>query len=72
MSYWINQNLTHLERCRKQLGLSQENLSQLSGVAQSTISRIESGKIMPGLHTLMILADVMGISVHELIKDGGK
>lgn len=40
--------LTEIQKIRKKLGLSQSELARKSGVSQSLIARIESGKIDPG------------------------
>lgn len=40
-------------------GLSQQELSKLSGIRQSNISRIESGACSPTIHTLAALALAM-------------
>lgn len=49
-----------LRRCRLYAGLSQVTLAQLSGVSQSTISRIERGKASSAaLIKLVRLSDAM-------------
>lgn len=48
-------------RLRK--GISQKELSILSGVTQANISKIESGQIHPSLETLKRLADALGIRI---------
>lgn len=53
-----------LQRRRK--GLTQEQLSESSGVAIRTIQRIENAKVEPHLQTLALLADSLGLDVHEL------
>lgn len=45
---------------RQKRGLTQKQLAELSGVAQSEISRIERGSIRPTEPTLVKLADAMG------------
>ncbi|RYI30561.1 XRE family transcriptional regulator [Bacillus infantis] len=49
-------------------GISQRELSRLSGVAQKTISRIENGIDVPTLETLGKLANALGMSV-VLVED---
>ncbi len=44
-------------------GISQRELSRLSGVAQKTISRIENGIDVPTLETLGKLANALGMSI---------
>lgn len=40
--------IAEIKLCRKSLNLTQKKLSELSGVSQSLIAKIESGKIVPG------------------------
>ncbi len=51
---------------RKKNGLTQEQLSDRSGVAIRTIQRIESAKVAPHLQTLSLLANSLGLNVQEL------
>jgi predicted nucleotidyltransferase/DNA-binding XRE family transcriptional regulator len=46
---------TMLRRARKQRGLTQRALAERTGVAQTTIARIESGRHQPTLRTLTTL-----------------
>jgi serine-type D-Ala-D-Ala carboxypeptidase/endopeptidase len=59
----VARNLRH-QRRRK--GLTQEQLSESSGVAIRTIQRIENAKVEPHLQTLVLLADTLDLEVHEL------
>lgn len=45
---------------RNSAGLTQKELSQRTGIAQSDISRIENGNGNPSLKTLKRLAEAMG------------
>jgi len=51
---------TQVMALRQKRGLTQTQLAELSGVAQSEISRIERGSIRPTEPTLVKLADAMG------------
>lgn len=51
---------------RKRLDLDQAGLAHKVGVGTSTISRIESGDVMPGFDTMIALAQIFGISLDEL------
>lgn len=52
---------------RKERGLSQKQLAQLSGVKQSTISMIETDdRRNPGIYTLEALAQAMGLGIMDL------
>lgn len=48
---------------RKERGLSQIKLAQLTGIDSSNIGRIELGKYNPGLETLCKIADVLGVTL---------
>ena len=50
----------------KQKGLTQEQLSEHSGVTVRTIQRIENAKVEPHLQTLSLLAQSLEIEVQEL------
>lgn len=52
---------------RKERGLSQKQLAQLSGVKQSTISMIETDdQRNPGIYTVEALAQAMGLGIMDL------
>ncbi|MGB8954915.1 MAG: helix-turn-helix transcriptional regulator [Tumebacillaceae bacterium] len=46
---------------RKELGLSQRELAERSGIKQPVIARMESGASIPRLETVFKLAYVMGL-----------
>jgi len=48
---------------RKTAGLTQKQLSEKTGIAQSDISKLESGNANPSLKTLQRLAAGMGMRV---------
>ncbi len=48
---------------RKKTGLTQEELSVRTGIAQSDISKLENGNANPSLKTLKRLADGMGMTL---------
>lgn len=56
---------------RDRKGLTQRDLANLSGVPQKTISRIESGKDIPKLPTLIKLAEALDLklTIMEKTKD---
>lgn len=57
-----------IHKARSDVGLSQVELSKLSGVPQKTISRIESGESVPNFKTIIKLAKSLGKEiVFELI-----
>lgn len=52
-----------IRRRRRQLGVDQKKLSELSGVSVHTISDIESGKANPTVSTLRDLLEVLGLEL---------
>lgn len=56
-----------LKEIREKRNLTQDELAELSGVRQSTISNIELGHtVNPGLDTLQKLSKALGVSLDEL------
>ncbi|HQG57957.1 MAG TPA: helix-turn-helix transcriptional regulator [Candidatus Dojkabacteria bacterium] len=59
----------NMQILRKDKGLTQEELAKESGIAYTTIVKLEQGLLdNPTLKTLQKLADVFKISIDELIK----
>lgn len=57
-----------IRQCRKKIGLSQDKLSKLAGVAYNTIVKIESGENPnPTIDTLQKIAKALNISIKELL-----
>lgn len=53
---------------REKRGISQRKLSELSTVAQKTISRIENGVDVPSFSTLYKLAEALGYRLEIVLK----
>lgn len=53
---------------RQKAGLTLNELAQQSGVAASTISKIESGQLSPGYDIIVRLADGLRVDVAELFR----
>ena len=49
---------------RQAAGLSQQELSRKSGITQSDISKMESGKANPSIRTLRKLANALNKTLH--------
>ena len=61
-----------LKEQRQRKSLNQQDLSDRSGVPQSTISRIETGRVrQPGPSALKSLADALGVSIDSLMNGNG-
>lgn len=61
-----------LRHRRELLGLHQSQLSALSGVSVRTIQLVEQGKGNPSLHTLLLLAEPLGLQLEFLLRDPAK
>ena len=56
---------------RKESGLTQKELSERTGIAQSDISKLERGNANPSLRTLQRLAEGMGMKLKiEFVRQG--
>lgn len=56
-----------LERQRRVANLSQTQLAQRCGLARGSIANIESGNQRVTLHTLWLIAEVLGIDAQTLL-----
>lgn len=59
-----------LKELRKGKGLSQEQLAEKIGVSRQAITKWESGKGLPDIENMVILAETFEISLDELVSDG--
>lgn len=55
-------------RCRRSMGLSQEQLAERIGVSRQTVSKWEGGQSTPDVEKLIAMADCFGITVDTLIR----
>ena len=53
---------------RKALGVNQQTLSELSGVAINTLVSIERGEGNPQLQTLLTVLDTLGLQIYINLK----
>lgn len=58
---------SNMKQLRKELALSQEQLSERSGVPRSTIASLERGEGNPTLQVLMGVARGLGVTISELL-----
>jgi transcriptional regulator with XRE-family HTH domain len=56
-------------RLRDEAGLTQEALAERSGLTQQYISHLERGKCNPTIVTLYELAQALGVSQVELVRE---
>lgn len=57
-----------IKQHRTELGWSQEALAEKAYVSRQTVSNWETEKSYPDVHSLLILSDLFGVSLDELIK----
>jgi transcriptional regulator with XRE-family HTH domain len=67
----LNELIATIKSRREGLKVTQEMLSELSGVGLRTIKQFESGKGNPTLVTLQKLADALGLEVYLKVKSLG-
>jgi len=60
----IGQNISD---CRKAMNLTQEQLAELAGISQQFLSKVENGKGVPSVTTIMALCDAMDIEANRLL-----
>ena len=61
----LSEKLTCLRRNR---GISQEALAEKLNVARQTISKWETGQVLPELGSLVLLCDIYGVSLDQLVR----
>lgn len=69
MSRKLSTIAKNIRKYRKKLGLSQDKLSKLAGVAYNTIVKLESGENPnPTIKTLIKIAGALKVDVSKLLK----
>ncbi len=63
-----NQIGRFIAMCRKEKELTQEQLAEILGVSNKSISRWENGKTMPDISMLQQLCEILDIQVSELLE----
>ncbi len=56
-----------LKELRKSKGYTQQALSELIGIDEKHLSRLENGKYFPTYSTLNKLLNVLGVNINELL-----
>ena len=57
-----------LKANRERLGLSQEDVAHAIFVSRQTMSSWERGKTYPDVQSLLLLSQLFGVSIDELVK----
>lgn len=63
----MNPTGSKIRTLRIKLGLTQQKLAELSGVARPNISALECGRLSLGLDRAELLAKVLGVHPQELL-----
>jgi transcriptional regulator with XRE-family HTH domain len=64
--------LPRLRHVRERVPLTQRELAAMSGVHQTHIARIESGRLEPRPRTIRRLAEALGVEPRELMEPEGE
>jgi len=56
-----------LRQLRRRAGIPQEELANRARLHRTSVSYLEQARREPNLHTLMILADTLGVTIDELV-----
>lgn len=63
--------IQRLKDRREELGVTQEQLSELAAVSLRTVKELDAGKGNPTVSTLMKLADVLGMELKLEVRRPG-
>lgn len=58
-----------LRACRKQTGMSQEQLAAHLSVSRQAVSKWETENALPDIENIIQISTLLGISIDELLKD---
>lgn len=61
---------TVIRKTREEQRLSRTDLEALSGVSAETIYEVETGRVNPRVDTLYMIANGLGVPLHDLMKRG--
>ena len=56
-----------LKEQRKEKNMTQEELGEKVGVTNKTISKWENGNYMPPIDVLMLLTEIYGVTINEIL-----
>lgn len=59
----------HFRKIREEKNISQENLSLKAGYYRTYVGKIEQGLYSPSFHTVWRLANALGVSLSDLLKN---
>lgn len=58
----------NIQKLRKQKGITQDQLAEMSGLNRAHVYRLETGRQSMTLRTLKIIADALGVRPTQLLK----
>ena len=58
----------NIMRCRKEQGLTQEQLAEMAGYSRNHIQRVETAASKPTVRLLLDLAEVLKVPVEQLME----
>ena len=64
---WRLEEMKYLFEIRKERGFSHAELADLVGIAQSSLARYERGEMQPTIEVVKKIADVLNVSIDELL-----
>ncbi|HDR8994397.1 TPA: helix-turn-helix transcriptional regulator [Burkholderia vietnamiensis] len=53
---------------RRELGLTQSVMAERMGIAEESLSRLESGRVVPTIERLIQFCDVLGLSLDDVLR----
>ncbi len=56
-----------IQRIRKERGMTQEQLAEMTNIASNSISRIERGLLIPALPTLIDICNALGTGADSIL-----
>jgi transcriptional regulator with XRE-family HTH domain len=62
---WMQRFGTWIQSLRRRKGLSQDQLTDVAGLARGTVSKIETGLVDPKITTLVRIAQALKISLRR-------
>ena len=57
----------NLRQLRAKSKLSQEKLSEMTGISQQFICNIETEKVNPSIETMLKIANALGVKLNDLV-----
>ena len=61
--------LTKMRARREALSISQKQLAEIAGISLRSLKALESGVGNPTLHTLLQVAEVLGVEIQLKVKE---